>query len=94
MTEDHQSSGLAPRLSAAGCPAALTPTEARLWEALRERPGCPLSRAELIARAMGGAVVLERTIDVHVKALRRKLEPSVGQIETVRGVGYRYVPAG
>ena len=37
-----------------------------------------------------GAIVLERTIDVHVKSLRRKLGPSGDFIETVRGIGYRF----
>ena len=37
-----------------------------------------------------GAVVLERTIDVHVKSLRRKLGGESEFIETVRGVGYRF----
>jgi two-component system phosphate regulon response regulator PhoB len=37
-----------------------------------------------------GAIVLERTIDVHVKSLRRKLESAGEYIETVRGVGYRF----
>ena len=37
-----------------------------------------------------GAVVLERTIDVHIKTLRRKLGPAGDLIETVRGVGYRF----
>ena len=82
------------RLTVAGREVVLTPTEARLWEALRERPGHAFSRAELVARGMAGAVVLERTIDVHVKALRRKLGRGLGEIETVRGVGYRFVPAG
>ena len=37
-----------------------------------------------------GAVVLERTIDVHVKTLRRKLGGEGDYIETVRGIGYRF----
>jgi two-component system phosphate regulon response regulator PhoB len=37
-----------------------------------------------------GAIVLERTIDVHIKTLRRKLGPAGEYIETVRGVGYRF----
>jgi two-component system phosphate regulon response regulator PhoB len=37
-----------------------------------------------------GALVLERTIDVHVKTLRRKLGPASDLIETVRGLGYRF----
>jgi two-component system phosphate regulon response regulator PhoB len=36
------------------------------------------------------ASVLERTIDVHVKTLRRKLGPTGELIETVRGLGYRF----
>jgi two-component system phosphate regulon response regulator PhoB len=80
----------------AGAPghnAALTPTERRLLEVLRALPGRAFTRAELIALVMPDAVVLERTIDVHVKALRRKLGPGEGRIETVRRVGYRFVPA-
>jgi two-component system phosphate regulon response regulator PhoB len=37
-----------------------------------------------------GAVVLERTIDVHIKSLRRKLGTAEDLIETVRGMGYRF----
>ena len=37
-----------------------------------------------------GALVLERTIDVHIKSLRRKLGAEQDYIETVRGVGYRF----
>jgi two-component system phosphate regulon response regulator PhoB len=36
------------------------------------------------------AVVLERTIDVHIKTLRRKLGKAGDRIQTVRGVGYRF----
>ncbi len=67
----------------------LTATEFRLLEALLQVPERPLSRAELVQTAIaGGAIVLERTIDVHICALRRKLGKSV-RIETVRRVGYR-----
>ena len=37
-----------------------------------------------------GAIVLERTIDVHIKTLRKKLGGKQDYIETVRGVGYRF----
>ena len=37
-----------------------------------------------------GAIVLERTIDVHIKTLRRKLGGEQEYIETVRGIGYRF----
>jgi two-component system phosphate regulon response regulator PhoB len=69
----------------------LTRTEGRLLDALYVRPGQALTRAELAALVMPDAVVLERTIDVHVKALRRKLGPFGARIQTVRKVGYRYV---
>jgi two-component system phosphate regulon response regulator PhoB len=69
----------------------LTPTEFRLLECLVRQPGRAFSRAQLMDAAIGeGAVVLERTIDVHVKTLRRKLGDAAEFIETVRGVGYRF----
>ena len=69
----------------------LTPTEFRLLECLLRQPGRAFSRAQLMDAAIGeSAIVLERTIDVHIKALRRKLGPAGEFIETVRGVGYRF----
>lgn len=71
----------------------LTPTEFRLLECLLRHPGRAFSRHQLMDAAIGDhAVVLERTIDVHVKTLRRKLTAAGAAaelIETVRGVGYR-----
>ena len=68
----------------------LTPTEFRLLECLLRQPGRAFSRPQLMDMAIGeGAIVLERTIDVHVKTLRRKLG-TADLIETVRGVGYRF----
>jgi len=68
----------------------LTPTEFRLLECLIRQPGRAFSRHQLMDAAIGeGAIVLERTIDVHIKTLRRKLG-SADLIETVRGVGYRF----
>jgi two-component system phosphate regulon response regulator PhoB len=68
----------------------LTPTEFRLLECLLRQPGRAFSRHQLMDAAIGeGAVVLERTIDVHIKTLRRKLG-SADLIETVRGTGYRF----
>ncbi len=68
----------------------LTPTEFKLLECLLRQPGRAFSRAQLMDAAMPESVVLERTIDVHVKTLRRKLGvPEL--IETVRGVGYRFL---
>jgi two-component system phosphate regulon response regulator PhoB len=68
----------------------LTPTEFRLLECLLRQPGRAFSRHQLMDAAIGeGAIVLERTIDVHIKTLRKKLGAS-DLIETVRGVGYRF----
>lgn len=70
----------------------LTATEFRLLAALLKGQGRVLSRKELIAAAMGpGVTITERTIDVHMTAIRRKLGDEGGMIRTVRGVGYRAV---
>lgn len=69
----------------------LTPTEFRLLDALLRAPGRVYTRDELISAAMPkGTIVLERTIDVHVKSLRRKLGDYADRVETVRGIGYRF----
>ncbi len=73
----------------------LTPTEFRILDTLLRNPGRVYSRDELITSAMPkGTIVLERTIDVHVRALRKKLGSFADRVETVRGIGYRFrVPA-
>ncbi len=69
----------------------LTPTEFRLLETLLKQAGRAFTRYELMDSAIGeDAVVLERTIDVHVKSLRKKMGDASDLIETVRGVGYRF----
>ena len=72
----------------------LTRTEFRLLECMLRQPGRAFSRHQLMDAAIGeGSIVLERTIDVHIKTLRRKLAEAGGSselIETVRGVGYRF----
>ena len=82
------------RVSCAGKDIDLTPTEFRLLECMVRQPGRAFSRPQLMDAAIGeGSIVLERTIDVHVKTLRKKLEEKGGStdmIETVRGVGYRF----
>lgn len=71
-------------------PVALTLTEFRLLSALLEARGSVLTRAALMSRAMGpGILVTERTIDVHITAIRRKLGKHASIVRTVRGVGYR-----
>ena len=72
----------------------LTLTEFNLLEAMARRPGVVKSRAQLLAEAYPNDVhVEERTIDTHIKRLRRKLaEAGAGEdpIDTVHGVGYRF----
>lgn len=69
----------------------LTPSEFGLLSAFVRQPGRAFSRAELIDVALGDdAIVLERTIDVHIRALRKKLEGHADLIQTVRGIGYRF----
>lgn len=71
-------------------PLDLTPSEFRLLDALVRFPGRAFTRNELIDAALGEeTIVLERTIDVHIRSLRRKLGQDAELIETVRGVGYR-----
>lgn len=68
----------------------LTPTEFRLLWTLATHPGRPFSRNELMDTSRGeDANALERTIDVHVRSLRKKLGDAADIVETVRGVGYR-----
>lgn len=69
----------------------LTASEFRLLETLLRHPGKVFDRSELIESALGAdTLVLERTIDVHIRSLRKKLGRFADRIETVRGVGYRF----
>ena len=68
----------------------LTPTEFDLLWQLMEHPGRAYKRYDLMDAVMGDdTVVLERTIDVHIRALRKKMGSKAELIETVRGIGYR-----
>jgi len=68
----------------------LTPTEFRILQALVGRPGRVFRRQELLSVAVpGGTFVEDRTIDVHVRAIRSKLGDHGKRLETVRGIGYR-----
>jgi DNA-binding response OmpR family regulator len=72
----------------------LTPTEFDLLAVLMSAPGRVLSRLALLEEVQGVAVdSLERSIDVHIRNLRTKIEPDPANpryIETVFGVGYRF----
>jgi len=70
---------------------ALTATEFRILHFLASRPGRVLSRDEIIDAALGrDAAVFDRTIDVHITAIRRKLREGGQDIETIRGFGYKF----
>lgn len=72
----------------------LTPSEFDLLATMMSAPGRTFSRAELLKRLQGVAFEgYERTIDVHIRNLRTKIEPDPSDpryIETVFGVGYRF----
>ncbi|HEX7153737.1 MAG TPA: response regulator transcription factor, partial [Thermoanaerobaculia bacterium] len=69
---------------------AVTPTELRLLDALVRAPGRTFTRQELVDRALGDDYEgTDRTIDVHVKNLRRKLGTAGDAIQTVFGIGYK-----
>jgi DNA-binding response OmpR family regulator len=75
-----------------GEPVALTATEFRLLRFLAMNSGRVFSRDRLLSQIIGDqAVVVDRNIDVHVRAIRRKLGGDRDRIETIRGVGYRFV---
>lgn len=72
----------------------LTPSEFDLLAILMAAPGRAFTRQDLLDRLPGSAWV-ERTVDVHIRNLRAKIEPEPAQpryIETVFGVGYRFRP--
>jgi len=69
----------------------LTHTEFKLLEYMANRPGIVLSRNKLLDGVFGyEADVYDRTVDAHIKSLRKKLGKARDYIETVRGAGYRF----
>ena len=79
------------RVSLDGKTLDLTPSEFRLLDTMIRQPGRAFDRSELIDSALGAdTLVLERTIDVHIRSLRKKLGERDLLIQTVRGVGYRF----
>lgn len=69
----------------------LTPTEFLMLWTLASQPGRVFSRHELLDTSRGrDANALDRTIDVHIRSLRKKMSDHAHLIETSRGVGYRF----
>ncbi|MEQ1879370.1 MAG: phosphate regulon transcriptional regulator PhoB [Burkholderiales bacterium] len=80
------------RITGGGESIALGPTEFRLLHFLMTHPERVHSRAQLLDQVWGDHVfVEERTVDVHIRRLRKALEPSQldSLVQTVRGTGYR-----
>jgi DNA-binding response OmpR family regulator len=75
----------------AGARIALTATEFRILQFLAGRPGRVFSRDEIIDAALDSdTAVFDRTVDVHITAIRKKLGAGGELIETVRGFGYKF----
>ena len=72
----------------------LTLTEFKILSELLKQSGQVLTREKLRERALGNLNVTDRTIDVHMASLRKKLGAVGTRIETVRGVGYRFAEKG
>jgi two-component system response regulator BaeR len=71
----------------------LTPSEFKLLSTLAARPGQVLSRAQLLDALSDEKDVFDRTVDSHIKNLRKKLSPFLPEqevIQTIYGVGYRF----
>jgi two-component system phosphate regulon response regulator PhoB len=69
----------------------LTPTEFGILHYLARRPGWVFTRYQIVDGIRSdGAIVTDRSVDVQIVGLRRKLGPAGKYIETVRGVGYRF----
>ena len=85
------------RVTVAGRPVELTPTEFQLVSTLVAEPGRVFTRGQLLDAVHGIAIEsYERAIDAHVKNIRRKIEPRPGSpryLLTVHGVGYRFADA-
>lgn len=81
------------RVTAKGEPVKLGPTEYRLLHFFISHPERVYTREQVLDRVWGQSVyVEERTVDVHIRRLRKALEPHGydGMIQTVRGTGYRF----
>jgi DNA-binding response OmpR family regulator len=70
----------------------LTSTEFKLLFQLASQPGRAFSREQLLNRVVGeGVIVVDRNIDVHIRSVRKKLGAYSQMIQTIRGVGYRFL---
>jgi two-component system phosphate regulon response regulator PhoB len=88
--------GAAHRVFAEDAPVQIGPTEYRLLHFFMTHPERVYTRSQLLDHVWGGSVyVEERTVDVHIRRLRKTLEPHHldEMVQTVRGAGYRFSAA-
>lgn len=83
------------RVTRGGEPVYLTPSEFRMLRYLTARPGRPVTRANIIEAVLGyeSDIGSDRTVDVHIRHLRQKLEEDPADprwLVTVRGTGYKF----
>ena len=76
-----------------GNPIKFTPNEFKLLHLLANRPGQTLTREQLLEDLHGVTSSIDRSVDSHIKNLRKKLETASGEsmIETIYGIGYRFL---
>jgi DNA-binding response OmpR family regulator len=74
-----------------GKPVAFTATEFRILQLLASHPGRVFVRERILRQIAGEDIfIVDRNVDVHIRAVRKKLGPHRDLIETIRGVGYRF----
>lgn len=79
------------KVTMAGEEISLTASEFKLLSTLASKPGRVFTREQLINHSLGeNVVVVDRNIDVHIRAIRKKLGEQNSFIETIRGIGYRF----
>lgn len=83
------------KVSLAGRDLVFTASEFKMLKALAAHPGRVFTREQLINKSLGeNVVVVDRNIDVHIRAIRKKLGDENQFIETIRGIGYRFSDSG
>lgn len=71
----------------------LTLTEFKILQLLTRRPGWVFKRSQILDHLWGNdKIVLERTVDVHIRNLREKLDDQAYMVKNIRGVGYKFEP--
>ena len=79
------------RVTAKGKPVDLTSTEFGMMDLFLRRPGIVFERYQIVAVVRGEDYpITDRSVDVHIVGLRKKLGPAGDRIETIRGIGYRF----